>query len=320
MEQTSAFVRTEREMADHLDNGVVGLHWASPRASSSGRTVRITSHSAIPARSGSGITRPSSTPTTPPSPTSRSVSPRGDDLQLSGTLTAQERLLAERPALYQRLVRRRRPVRPHALFHRAGACVQWRLTWIMRPRNAIECGGWRATLRRWHSVIVALLAPTSAYRRGQRGDSGVALRRTWGPRPSLTDGDLRAKRPFPIPANPATPAVSMCQRDETELSGPVRARGRQRARISGNPPNGLTSPPKKVSANRRPHTPARPHSLIGSPCPTGGAVVSLSLVWKHAPWLVVRPCLPDQGALRCIVAGTGAVPTDNVTLLSTRES
>ena len=29
MEQTSAFVRTEREMADHLDNGVVGLHWAS---------------------------------------------------------------------------------------------------------------------------------------------------------------------------------------------------------------------------------------------------------------------------------------------------
>ena len=29
MEQTSGFVRTEREMADHLDNGVVGLHWAS---------------------------------------------------------------------------------------------------------------------------------------------------------------------------------------------------------------------------------------------------------------------------------------------------
>jgi PAS domain S-box-containing protein len=29
MEQTSEFVRTEREMADHLDNGVVGLHWAS---------------------------------------------------------------------------------------------------------------------------------------------------------------------------------------------------------------------------------------------------------------------------------------------------
>ncbi len=29
MEKTSGFVRTEREMADHLDNGVVGLHWAS---------------------------------------------------------------------------------------------------------------------------------------------------------------------------------------------------------------------------------------------------------------------------------------------------
>jgi PAS domain S-box-containing protein len=29
MEQTSGFVRTEREMADHLDNGVVGLHWVS---------------------------------------------------------------------------------------------------------------------------------------------------------------------------------------------------------------------------------------------------------------------------------------------------
>src|SRR4030095_12287298 len=43
------------------------------------------------------------------------------------------------------------------------------------------------------------------------------------------------------------------------------------------------------------------------------------LVWKHAPRLVVRPCLPDQGALRCIVSGTGAVPTVNVTLLSTRE-
>jgi hypothetical protein len=29
MEQTSGFVRTEREMADHLDNGVVGLHWVA---------------------------------------------------------------------------------------------------------------------------------------------------------------------------------------------------------------------------------------------------------------------------------------------------
>ena len=29
MEQTSEFVRTEREMADHLDNGVVGLHWVA---------------------------------------------------------------------------------------------------------------------------------------------------------------------------------------------------------------------------------------------------------------------------------------------------
>jgi hypothetical protein len=32
------------------------------------------------------------------------------------------------------------------------------------------------------------------------------------------------------------------------------------------------------------------------------------------------PVLPDQGALRCIVSGTGAVPTDNVTLLSMKES
>ena len=29
MEQTSGFVCTEKEMADHRDNGAVGLHWAS---------------------------------------------------------------------------------------------------------------------------------------------------------------------------------------------------------------------------------------------------------------------------------------------------
>src|SRR5215471_17273801 len=29
MGKTSEFVRTEREMADHLDNGVVGLHWVA---------------------------------------------------------------------------------------------------------------------------------------------------------------------------------------------------------------------------------------------------------------------------------------------------
>src|SRR2546427_117337 len=29
MEKTSGFVRTERDMADHLDNGVVGLHWVA---------------------------------------------------------------------------------------------------------------------------------------------------------------------------------------------------------------------------------------------------------------------------------------------------
>ena len=29
MEQSSGFVRTERDMADHLDNGVVGLHWVA---------------------------------------------------------------------------------------------------------------------------------------------------------------------------------------------------------------------------------------------------------------------------------------------------
>ena len=29
MEKTRGFVRTERDMADHLDNGVIGLHWVS---------------------------------------------------------------------------------------------------------------------------------------------------------------------------------------------------------------------------------------------------------------------------------------------------
>jgi PAS domain S-box-containing protein len=29
MEQTGAFVRTARDMADHLDNGVIGLHWVA---------------------------------------------------------------------------------------------------------------------------------------------------------------------------------------------------------------------------------------------------------------------------------------------------
>ena len=29
MEPTGTFVRTERDMADHLDNGVVGLHWVA---------------------------------------------------------------------------------------------------------------------------------------------------------------------------------------------------------------------------------------------------------------------------------------------------
>jgi len=32
------------------------------------------------------------------------------------------------------------------------------------------------------------------------------------------------------------------------------------------------------------------------------------------------PTLPDQGALRCMCSGTDAVPTDNVTLLSLKES
>lgn len=29
MEKTGTFVRTERDMADYLDNGVVGLHWVA---------------------------------------------------------------------------------------------------------------------------------------------------------------------------------------------------------------------------------------------------------------------------------------------------
>jgi hypothetical protein len=42
--------------------------------------------------------------------------------------------------------------------------------------------------------------------------------------------------------------------------------------------------------------------------------------WPQAPWLVCVPALPDPGALRCMFAGRGAVPTDNVTLASTKES
>ena len=29
MEHTCTFIRTERDMADHLDNGAVGLHWVA---------------------------------------------------------------------------------------------------------------------------------------------------------------------------------------------------------------------------------------------------------------------------------------------------
>lgn len=29
MDTTGTFIRTERDMADHLDNGVVGLHWVA---------------------------------------------------------------------------------------------------------------------------------------------------------------------------------------------------------------------------------------------------------------------------------------------------
>src|SRR5262245_51400015 len=46
----------------------------------------------------------------------------------------------------------------------------------------------------------------------------------------------------------------------------------------------------------------------------------LAMVWQHAPCLVVCTCLPDQRVLRCMCSGTGAVPTDNVTLSSTKES
>jgi hypothetical protein len=29
MEKTDTFIRTERDMVDYLDNGVVGLHWVA---------------------------------------------------------------------------------------------------------------------------------------------------------------------------------------------------------------------------------------------------------------------------------------------------
>ncbi len=49
---------------------------------------------------------------------------------------------------------------------------------------------------------------------------------------------------------------------------------------------------------------------------------STFLPWHGSTLLVslCGPALPDQGDLRCIFSGTGAVPTDNVTLLSTKES
>jgi hypothetical protein len=105
MEQTSGFVRTEREMADHLDNGVVGLHWVSAdgiilwanRADYEplGYTPR-----------GVGRASRGRVPRRPRRPRRHLAASRqgGDGLQLSGTLTSQERLIAERPDLYQRLV------------------------------------------------------------------------------------------------------------------------------------------------------------------------------------------------------------------------
>ena len=50
--------------------------------------------------------------------------------------------------------------------------------------------------------------------------------------------------PFPFPANPATPAAGMRHGDDTELSGPVRARGASGRGFRETPPNGLESPKK----------------------------------------------------------------------------
>ena len=110
--------------------------------------------------------------------------------------------------------------------------------WAWHGNAAKGMGRWGKTTttpphKRWPLHV----EHTSSSRRGKRGDSGDrggVPRRTRGPGPSLADSHLHAPRPCPIPANPATPAVSMCQRDGTELSGPVRARGRQRAPSSGN--------------------------------------------------------------------------------------
>ena len=67
-----------------------------------------------------------------------------------------------------------------------------------------------------------------------------------------------------------------------------------------------------------------PDALYQSPCLSTNrdSTAQTFLPW-YGSTLALSLCIPawpDQGDLRCIFSGTGAVPTVNVTLLSTKES
>jgi hypothetical protein len=105
METTSTFIRTESDMADHLDNGVAGLHWVA----ADGTILWANRADDEPL----GYTREEwgghhatefHADYAALGDMSQRLSKGGDDLQLSGTLTSQERLTPERPDLFQRLV------------------------------------------------------------------------------------------------------------------------------------------------------------------------------------------------------------------------
>ena len=107
-----------------------------------------------------------------------------------------------------------------------------------------------------------------------------------GGTPSRADGNLCALSPFLCPANPAIPAGSMRQEKATERSAPVRARGRQRARISGKSPQRAGVPQKNKSFRKQAPAHARaPASMLRWRCPTGvrlpragRAVVSYAII------------------------------------------
>ena len=92
-------------MADHLDNGVVGLHWVSADGTilwanradyeplGYTREEWVGHHAAEFHADHAAL-----------GDMCAASLQGGDDLQLSGTLTSQERLTPERPDLFQRLV------------------------------------------------------------------------------------------------------------------------------------------------------------------------------------------------------------------------